>query len=94
MGKYNCTIDLLFDRFRISCMTSDNFCFYLQNRLIQASKLEVNGTVILPPLVFPAQTFFKQADRTDANLGLLNRKSHFRVSGFSSDGQEQRRKRK
>ncbi len=32
-------------------MTTDNFCFYLQNRLIQ----EVNGTVILPPLVFPGQ---------------------------------------
>jgi hypothetical protein len=33
-------------------MTTDNFCFYLQNRLIQASQLEVNGTVILRPLVF------------------------------------------
>jgi hypothetical protein len=29
------TIDLLFDWFGISCMTTDNFCFYLQNRLIQ-----------------------------------------------------------
>jgi len=37
-GKYHCTIDLLFDWFGISCMTTDNFCFYLQNRLIQASK--------------------------------------------------------
>ncbi len=27
--------------------------FYLQNRLIQTVKQEVNGTVILPPLVFP-----------------------------------------
>jgi len=36
-GKYHCTIDLLFDWFwfGISCMTTDNFCFYLQNRLIQ-----------------------------------------------------------
>jgi hypothetical protein len=35
-------------------MTTDNFCFYLQNRLIQTSqKKEVNGTVIFPPLVFP-----------------------------------------
>jgi hypothetical protein len=33
-GKYHCTIDLLFDWFGISCMTTDNFC-YLQNRLIQ-----------------------------------------------------------
>ena len=49
-------IDLLFDWFGISCMTTDNFCFYLQNRLIQTTQ-EVNGTVILPPLVFPASTF-------------------------------------
>jgi hypothetical protein len=36
-GEYHCTIDLLFDWFGISCMTTDNFCFYLQNRLIQTS---------------------------------------------------------
>jgi len=36
-GKYYCTVDLLFDWFGISCMTSDNFGFYLQNRLIQTS---------------------------------------------------------
>ncbi len=28
-GSYHCTIDLLFDWFGISCMTTDNFCFYL-----------------------------------------------------------------
>jgi hypothetical protein len=33
-GKYHCTVGLLFDWFGISCMTIDNFCFYLQNRLI------------------------------------------------------------
>ena len=37
-GKYHCTIDLLFDWFGISCMTTDNFCFYLQNSLIQTSQ--------------------------------------------------------
>ncbi len=37
-GKYHCTVDLLFDWFGISCMTTDNFCFYLQNRLIKASQ--------------------------------------------------------
>ncbi len=37
-GKYHCTVDLLFDWFGISCMTTDNFCFYLQNRLIQTSQ--------------------------------------------------------
>jgi hypothetical protein len=35
-GEYHCTVDLLFDWFGISC--TDNFCFYLQNRLIQTSK--------------------------------------------------------
>ncbi len=38
-GKYDCTIDLLlFDWFRISFMTTDDFCFYLPNRLIQTSQ--------------------------------------------------------
>jgi hypothetical protein len=37
-GKYHCNIDLLFDWFGISCMTTDNFCFYLQNRLIHTSQ--------------------------------------------------------
>ncbi len=37
-GKYHCTIDLLFDWFGISCMPTDYFCFYLQNRLIQTSQ--------------------------------------------------------
>jgi hypothetical protein len=36
---YHCTIDLLSDWFGISCRTSDNFCFYLQNRLIQTSQI-------------------------------------------------------
>jgi hypothetical protein len=36
--KNHCTINLLFDWFGISCMTTDNFCFYLQNRLIQTSQ--------------------------------------------------------
>jgi hypothetical protein len=34
-------------------MTTDNFCFHLQNRLIKPVKQEVNSTMILPPLVFP-----------------------------------------
>ena len=37
-GKYHCTIDLLFDWFGISRMKTDNFCFYLQIRLIQTSQ--------------------------------------------------------
>jgi hypothetical protein len=37
-GKYHCTIDLLCDWFGISCMTTENFCVYLQNRPIQTSQ--------------------------------------------------------
>ncbi len=36
-GKYHCTVDC-FDWFWISCMTTDNFCICLQNRLIQTSQ--------------------------------------------------------
>jgi hypothetical protein len=36
--QYHYTIDLLFDWLGISCMTTDNFCFYLQNRIIQTSQ--------------------------------------------------------
>jgi hypothetical protein len=38
MGKYHCTVDFLFDWFGISWMTTDNFCFNLQNKLIQTSQ--------------------------------------------------------
>ncbi len=31
-------VGLLFDWFGIGCMTTDNFCFYLQNKLIQTSQ--------------------------------------------------------
>jgi hypothetical protein len=33
--KHHCTVELLFDWFGISCITTDNFCSYLQNRLIR-----------------------------------------------------------
>jgi hypothetical protein len=39
--KYHSTVDLLFDWFGISCMTTDNFWFYLQNRLIQTRRSTV-----------------------------------------------------
>jgi hypothetical protein len=31
-------VDLLFDWFGISCMTTDKFCFYKQNRLVQTGQ--------------------------------------------------------
>ncbi len=53
-GGYHCTIDLLYDWFGISCMTTDNFCFYLQNKLIQTSQTGGQRYVDTSPLVFPA----------------------------------------
>ncbi len=38
-------------------MTTYNFCFYLQNRLIQTSQTGGKGTVILPHLEFPGPTY-------------------------------------
>jgi hypothetical protein len=37
-GKYHWMVDLLLDWFGMSCMATDSFCFYLQNRLIQTSQ--------------------------------------------------------
>jgi hypothetical protein len=56
-GKYHCTVDLLFDWFGISCMTTDNFCFYLQNRLIQNSQTGGQWYSDTSPLIFPAVTY-------------------------------------
>jgi hypothetical protein len=52
-GKYHCTIDLLFDWFGISCMTTDNFCFYLQNRLIQTSQTGGQQYTDISPFSIP-----------------------------------------
>jgi hypothetical protein len=37
-GKYHCTVDLQFDWLGISCITTDNVCFDLQDRLIPTGK--------------------------------------------------------
>jgi hypothetical protein len=37
-------------------MTTDNFCFYLQNRLIQTSQTGGQQYSVLPPLVFPGKS--------------------------------------
>jgi hypothetical protein len=50
MEKYHCTVDLLFDWFGISCMTTDIF---LQNRLIQTSQTGGQWYSHTSPLVFP-----------------------------------------
>jgi hypothetical protein len=61
-GKYHCTVDLLFERFGISCMTTDNFCFYVQNRLIQTSQTGGQWYSDNSPLVFPGVTLVVQKD--------------------------------
>jgi hypothetical protein len=52
-GNYHCTVDLVFDWFGISCMTTDNFCSYLQNRLIQASETGVQRYSDTSPFSIP-----------------------------------------
>ncbi len=37
-------------------MTTNNFCFYLQNRLIQTNQTGVKWYNDTPPLVFPGET--------------------------------------
>ena len=53
-GKYHCTVDLLFDWFGLVCFANKNkkkfSCLTADSKPV---KQEVNGTVILPPLVFP-----------------------------------------
>jgi hypothetical protein len=51
--KYHCTIDLLFDWFGISCMTTNIFCFYLQNRQIQTSQTGGQRYIDTSPFSIP-----------------------------------------
>ncbi len=48
--------------FGISCMTTDNFCFYMQNRLIQTSQTGGNSTVILPPFSIPCSKVLRYCE--------------------------------
>jgi hypothetical protein len=53
--KYHCTIDLLFGWFGLVCFANKNkknICCHTADS--KPVKQEVNSTVILPPLVFPA----------------------------------------
>jgi hypothetical protein len=38
-GSITVPLTSLFDWFGISCMSTDNYCFYLQNSLIQTSQM-------------------------------------------------------
>jgi hypothetical protein len=58
MGKYHCTIDLLFDCFELVCFANENKNVVSSHTAdSKPVKQEVNGTVISPPLVFPVFNF-------------------------------------
>jgi hypothetical protein len=55
-GTYHCTVDL-FDWFGLVCFANKKQnCPSCDTADSKPAKQEVNGTVILPPLVFPAST--------------------------------------
>jgi len=53
MGKYDCTIDPLFDWYGLVCFENKTKIVSSHTTDSRAVKLEVNGSVILPFLVFP-----------------------------------------
>ncbi len=69
-GKYHCTIGLLFDWFRISCKTTDNFCFYLQNRLIQT--IQTGGEQYRDTSPFSIHCFKARPCKTPTYLSQLS----------------------
>jgi hypothetical protein len=74
-GRYHCTVNLLFDWFGISCMTTDNFCFYFQDRLIQTSQTRAQWYSDTSPFSIPWLNYlFQLADRE-------SRESHERERG-------------
>jgi hypothetical protein len=54
MGKYHCTIDLLLDWFGLLCFAKKKI---VSGHTADSKPVEqeVNGTVTLPPLVFPGE---------------------------------------
>ncbi len=56
-GKYHCTIDLLLDWFGLVCFANKTKIVSSHRADSKPVKQEVNGTVILPPLVFPGQEY-------------------------------------
>ncbi len=78
--KYHCTADLLFDWFGISCMATDSYCFYSQNRLIQTRKTGDQWYSDTSPFSIPWQILWSLAvcsgcidiyeSWTDQELGL------------------------
>jgi hypothetical protein len=74
MGKYHCTIDLLFDWFGLVYFENKKQKLSVVHTVDSKSvKQEVNGTVILPPLVFPAAGI--QAVGWDFEYTLINQQN-------------------
>jgi hypothetical protein len=61
MGKYHCTVDLLFDWFGLVCFVNKTQFIPSHTANSKPVKQEVNGTGILPTLVFPALTLAGEA---------------------------------
>jgi hypothetical protein len=72
MGKYHCTIDLLFHWFGISCMTTDHFCFYLQNRLIQTSQTGGQQYSDTSPFSIPCSIIYASVESPLRRVSLFN----------------------
>jgi hypothetical protein len=77
---YQCTIDLLFDWFGISCMTTDIFYFYVQNRLIETSQTGGQQYNDTPPFSIPCSSLlgiFVSYGRWFYNVGPCRRRVLF-----------------
>jgi hypothetical protein len=57
-GSITVPLTSCFDWFGISCMTTDNFCFYLQNRLIQTCQTGGQQYSDTSPFSIPWQQHF------------------------------------
>ncbi len=57
-GMYHCTINLLFDWIGLVCFANKNKNSSCHTAGSKPLKQEGNGTLILPPLVFPGTTVF------------------------------------
>jgi hypothetical protein len=63
-GEVSLYTDLLFDWFVISCITTDNFGFYLQNRLIQTSQIGRLWYSDTPPFSIPLNNIYQNDEES------------------------------
>jgi hypothetical protein len=72
-GKYHCTVDLLFDWFGISCMSTDNFCFYLQNKLIPTGQTRGQRYSDTSPFCIPCMGTLQRDENLKKESACINR---------------------